>query len=448
MSTNHAAPAEQVMPGEGTPGTEIAARAASSPHALERMPLMTDDEIRRSWRLAGALSASGMFKDARQAEQAFAKILVGRDLGLTPTQALMGLHFVEGKIEIAAVMMATFVRSRPGYDYRQAWIKETPAARQGERAVREAVFADEDNAADMRAVVGCAIEFYDHVPEGGRAQDGDLRGVSRWTIEDSERAGLTRDRGSAKSNHVKYPRNMFFARAVSNGCKWIVPEVLAGLQVYVEGEVEAQKALGDGTGDGQPVGLDLGPDVEKVIARATAAGHPGLGEEARGAIEMLLGDQPPAKVVAWVKAANRELDAIPADAEVVEAAEGVLSGEPGQTPEPKGEPAAAAQAGAHAREASEYAKPTAEEQAAADELGHTIVSQSFLDDGPPRKATPKAVDPARIEALRRRGVQLLDDAEALRDAGDPRADEVFEEFERVSAEVEAASNADQLGLAL
>jgi hypothetical protein len=412
MSSPSAAPVEQAMPGDDTPSTEIVKRTAATPHAPERMPLMTDDEIRRSWRLAVSLAASGMFKDARQGEQAFAKILVGRDLGLTATQALMGLHFVEGKIEIAAVMMGTFVRSRDGYDYRLAWIKETPPARQGERAVREAVYADEDTAADLRPVVGCALEF---------TVDGQMRGVSTFTVEDAERAGLTKDRGSAKSNYVKYPRNMLFARAMSNGCKWLISEVLAGLPVYVEGEVEAQKALGDGDGDGQPVGLDLGPDVEKVIARAVELGHAALAD--RATVEMTLGEQPPSKVVAWVRAANKELDALPQDAEVVDgepadAAQGVVSPSVAQTPDPRQGAADGPQAPPQPAEAPES-------------------TQASSVDTP-------APDPQRIEAMGRRASQLLNDADALEARGDDAAaTDARDEAEALILQIEAASNPDQ-----
>jgi hypothetical protein len=71
---------------------------------------MTDGEIDRLFRVAKALAMSGMFKDARQAEQAFAKILLGRDLGLSPTQAMTGIHIVEGKPEIAATTLAGFIK--------------------------------------------------------------------------------------------------------------------------------------------------------------------------------------------------------------------------------------------------------------------------------------------------------------------------------------------------
>lgn len=391
MANTTSEPAEQVMPGSDTPSTEIVKRAAASPVAVDRVPLMTDDEIRRCWRLASSLAASGMFKDARQAEQAFGKILYGRDLGLSPTQAMSGLHIVEGKVETAAVMMGNFIRAREGYDYRAAWIKETPAARQGERAVREVVYLDEDTASDLRPVVGCAIEF---------TVDGKLRGVSPFTQEDALKAGL-----ASKKNYQGYPRNMFFARAMSNGCKWLVPEVLNGLPVYVEGEIEAQKALGDGDGDGVAAGLDMGPDVEKVIARATDLGHAALSN--RATIEMQLGDQPPAYVVSWVKAAKAELDAIPPDAEVV-------ISEP-KTDADRSEPIPAS---------------VAERQAEA----YEAVAGVPVQDPP---------DPERIEALRRRGEELLNDAEALRDAGDPRAGEAFEEAERIMAQVDAASDPAQ-----
>ncbi len=42
----------------------------------------------------------------------------------------------------------------------------------------------------------------------------------------------------------------------------------------------------------------------------------------------------------------------------------------------------------------EYAPPKPEEQAAADALGQPIVSQGFLDDGPPRLAVPTGSDPS------------------------------------------------------
>ena len=41
-------------------------------------------------------------------------------------------------------------------------------------------------------------------------------------------ANLVKD----KSGWVKYPRNMLFARAMSNGVRWFAPEATGGLPVY------------------------------------------------------------------------------------------------------------------------------------------------------------------------------------------------------------------------
>jgi hypothetical protein len=162
--------------------------------------LITDREIATLFEVARALAASGMFKDARQAEQAFAKVLIGRDLGLSPTEAMMGLHIVEGKPELSAALQAAFVKRTPGYDYRV--LEHTTDA--------------------------CEIAFY---------RDGDELGRSRFTMEDARTAGLA-GRGPWKS----YPKNMLFARAMSNGVAFHCPEVTGGVRVYSEGEISGQES--------------------------------------------------------------------------------------------------------------------------------------------------------------------------------------------------------------
>ncbi len=415
-------------------GAELVKRVPLSPAVGPYV--LSDDEMRRTYRLASALSSAGIHKkvDGRMSpEAAFALILIGQDLGISATRALASLDIVKGNVQMRGVLLLAFVRESRRYDYRIVELD-------GETEVDSKIV--EERESKQRAT----LRFFEILPDGSREQ---LHPDITYTMAMARKTGNVKD-GSA---WMSARRNMLLWRCASDGVKFHAPDLLGGIPVYTEADSfpEPEKALGEGTGDGRPVGIDLGPEVEKVIARATELGHAALAD--RATVEMTLGDQPPAKVVAWVKAANRELDDIPKDAEVIdgepEALSGVLSSEPVQVGEDKGEAVNASQAPAHAREAGEFAEPTPEEQAAADELGEAIVSQGFLDDGPPRKAEPKpAPDPARIEALRRRGVQLLNDAEALRDAGDSRADEVFEEFERVSAEVEAASNADQLGLAL
>ncbi len=164
--------------------------------------VMSDSELERVWRIGKALALSGMFSDARQAEQAVAKILLGLDLGLSPTQAMTGIHIVEGKPMVAAVTLASFVQRLPGYDYRVLKLDD----------------------------VECSIEF--------RHGD-DVLGTSTFTLDDAKRAGLVKD----KSGWVKYPRNMLYARAMSNGVRWYVPEATAGIPVYFDGEIEETRIV-------------------------------------------------------------------------------------------------------------------------------------------------------------------------------------------------------------
>ena len=384
------APAEQAMPGADTDSTEIVRRTAAAPHALARVPLMNDDEIRRTWRLASALAASRLFKDAHQAEQAFGKILIGRDLGLTPTQALQTIDIVEGSIFMRGVLLASFVRRSPDYHYKVV----------------------------EKTHVKCRLLFLGY-PDDEEAP-GFVRAAGRWwevlgeeefTIEDALRAQLVK-RDKPKSGWMAYPQNMLFWRCISNAVKFHAPDLLGGVPVYTEAdEIPVRAALAAGEGDGQPQGLDLGPEVEKVLARAAELGHAALAD--RGSVEMQLGNQPPGKVVAWVQAANRELDEIPVDAEIVaDAPQGAVSENTAQGAEPLREAENAPQAPPQAAEAGESPPPQA--------------------------------DPERIAAMKRRALQLADDADALDASGDSeRAEDLRDEASGLMSEVEAMTDSAQ-----
>jgi hypothetical protein len=263
------------------PSAELVRRQRLGPaNAL----ISSDDEMRRCWRLASALHASGMFK-VGQAEQAFAKILIGRDIGISPTQALMSIDIVQGSIFMRGVLLASFVRRSEGYDYKIM----------------------------VQTEEKCVVEFQSLSKATGEWR---VDGESEFTIKEAAKQGLTN-----KDPWKKTPKNMLFWRAISNGVKFYCPDLLGGVPVYTEAdhmpEVVAQ--LGAGTGTGEPEGIDLGPEVERVIERATQLGHARLSD--RASIEVELGDQPPAKIAAWVREANAILAAGPArplaDAEVV-----------------------------------------------------------------------------------------------------------------------------------
>lgn len=234
--------------------------------ALERRRqsagIPASSEVAELGKLANLLARSGFFADARGGYQAFAKLLFGRDLGLSATAAMTGIHIVEGKPELSANIQAQMVRCYVGvggerYDYRVISSKD-------ERHER------------------CEIEFY-------RTLDGrrEALGTSEFTIEDAERAGLTRPtRSGQPSNYAKFPPNMLFARAMSNGVAFHCPEVTRGIRVYHEGEIEPATVLrgeldAEMIPEAQIVGEDPAGDAAEVGSEAAvgedadSGGEPG-----------------------------------------------------------------------------------------------------------------------------------------------------------------------------
>jgi len=142
------------------------------------------------------LAKSGYFADSREAAQAVVKVLYGQEVGIGPVSAMTGVHIIQGKPAPSAGLMAALIKRSGKYDYRI--IEHTDTA--------------------------CEIAFFEHGEEVGR---------SRFTIDDAKQAGAL----SGKNAHTwkKYPRNMLFARTLSNGAKWYCPDVFGG-PVYVADE--------------------------------------------------------------------------------------------------------------------------------------------------------------------------------------------------------------------
>jgi len=138
--------------------------------------------------LGDVLARSGFFADSRDAAQAAVKVMAGGEFGFGPVASMTGIYIVKGKVTVSANLMAAAVKAHPRYDYK--------------------VLKPHN---DER----CAIEFSDK--ETGETN------ISEFTIDDARKQGL-----ESNDNYRKTPRNMLFARAMSNGVKWYCPDVLAG----------------------------------------------------------------------------------------------------------------------------------------------------------------------------------------------------------------------------
>jgi hypothetical protein len=155
-------------------------------------------------RIALAFARSGFFEDSREASQAFAKIVIGREYGMGPGESMLSLYLTkQKKVGFMASMIAARIKRSGIYDFRRSWLTRDTQTK--------AVVPMTDLA---QKVVGCRLDFF---------EDGEFVGDSTFTDEDAARAGLT-----DKDNYKAYPRNMFFARALTNGARWYCGEVFAG----------------------------------------------------------------------------------------------------------------------------------------------------------------------------------------------------------------------------
>jgi len=242
---------------------------------------MTDDELARMIRVAQDLAKAQMFKGADPRtpitpHEAFAKMLIGRDLGISPTQALMTVDLVRGNVQMRAVLLASFVRRSDDYDYE---VKE-------------------------HTEEACEIHF---------TYRGKDAGESRYTIADADKAGLTKpSRNGEPSMYAKHPKNMLWARAMSNGVRWYCPDLTGGVPVYTEADVfeDSASEVTAGAGDGQPVGwqgigLDQVSRLENVLQYAEERGHAGFAN--RATVETIVNGQSREFVARWIDSVLLEL---------------------------------------------------------------------------------------------------------------------------------------------
>jgi hypothetical protein len=132
---------------------------------------------------ASAFFQSGMFPNLKNEAQAYVLILAGAEMGVGPMEAVSGITLIQGKPTMSANLLAALVKRHPRYDYRVADHSDTT----------------------------CRIEFL---------QDGEVSGVSEFTLEDARKAGL-----GGNQTWKKYTAALLFARALTQGVRWYAPDV-------------------------------------------------------------------------------------------------------------------------------------------------------------------------------------------------------------------------------
>lgn len=160
--------------------------------------------------ISETFAKSGLFADAKDAAQAMVKIYAGQEIGLPPFASMSGIHVIQGKPVMGAGLIASRVKGSGKYDY--VVIEHTDKT--------------------------CNIDFMQ-----AWGNEWKKIGNSTFTIEDAKKAGT--------KNIDKFPRNMLFARAISNGVKWYCPDVFAG-PIYVPEEMNNITEDGNAEQTSQP----------------------------------------------------------------------------------------------------------------------------------------------------------------------------------------------------
>lgn len=162
--------------------------------ALTEFTAATDNELDELKRLGIIMVEAGYFADAKakgkystEVAKAIVKLMVGKELGLSPIAAMRGVFMTPGgAIGYSSNLIASAIKKSRRYDYRVI-----------------------TNTAEE-----CTVAFF----EGG-----DQVGESTWTMDDAKRAGL-----ATKDNWKTYPAAMLFARALSAGSRMFAPDLFDG----------------------------------------------------------------------------------------------------------------------------------------------------------------------------------------------------------------------------
>ena len=144
--------------------------------------------------LGNVLAASGFFADSKEGAQAAVKVMAGQELGFGPIASMTGIYIVKGRVTLSANLMAAAIKRHPAYTFR---VKEHTAE-------------------------VCTIDFL---------EDGEVIGTSSFSMDDAKAAGL-----AGSETYKKFPKNMLYARALSNGAKWYCPDVFGGA-IYTPDEL-------------------------------------------------------------------------------------------------------------------------------------------------------------------------------------------------------------------
>ncbi len=180
--------------------------------------------------IAKAAAESQFFPMINTASRAFIVLLAGQEMGVGFATALREIRYIDGRLVMQAGIISAVIKRSEDYDYT---IKE---------------HTDQE----------CVIKFVN-------IKTGAVLGESQFTMADAKQADLlVSNKGNQTLNWKRYPRNMLFARALTNGARWYCPDVFGG-SIYTPEELGDPDEIIDDEASSNAKDEDqsAAPDVQK-----------------------------------------------------------------------------------------------------------------------------------------------------------------------------------------
>jgi len=152
-------------------------------------------EIAEMAYLAKQAFASGLFGKLKSPQEAFIRMVVAKEMGLSPTTGLRSVYLVNGTPAFTSSFLSARVKMSKRYNY---LVKE-------------------------RSATKCVLEW---------TENGQPIGKSEFNMDMAKRAALT-----GKDVWKQYPESMLFARALTDGVRTFCPDVMMGHAAYTPEEV-------------------------------------------------------------------------------------------------------------------------------------------------------------------------------------------------------------------
>lgn len=207
------------------------APAPQTAPTLEQVIHATDNrppEVQRfefHQRASKLFATSGLFSDikgqteAQAIAQAYVKISLGESMGFNPAESMTGIDIIVGRVAVGANLRAARMQ-RAGYSWDMLQL--------------------DDKGCRLRLKLNGKYLMCEDINQ----QTGEITDVPvtvSFMLEDAVKANL-----AGKDNYKKNPRNMFFARAITNAQRWYAPGILGADILSTE---EAQDLDPAGTQD-------------------------------------------------------------------------------------------------------------------------------------------------------------------------------------------------------